>query len=341
MLKILKHLGYYFRIFTLIGVVIVISDCHSKNEELPQSFNSKLDTIQDLSQIIHHDSMNVHLILERARLYHQLKAFDECISDLNRAIRIVPERISVYHYLSEVYLEYYRSHEALQILKTAIDQAPDSLNTQLKLAELQLVLKQHDASLATLSTTIQKFPFSGEAHFLAGMNFKENGDTARAINSFQTAVEQKPELTDGWIELGNLIYFVDQSLSEKYFDNAIRIDSNNLLSWYAKAYYYQSIGKSPQALPIYKEILKRDSSYLDAYLNIGLIYLNLDSLSAADRHFRELSVRDTLDYRSYYYCGIIAMANEQPENAIQFLRHAASLSPGNERIEKAMAIINQ
>ncbi len=317
-----------------------ISHCDSKKEGL-QKLNSKLDTIQDLSQKIHHDSINVNLILERAKFYHQLKAYDECISDLKRAIRLAPDRISVYHLLSDVYLEYYRSNDALQILKTALEQAPDSLNTQLKLAELQLVLKQHDASLSTLSKVIQKFPFSGEAHFLAGMNFKEKEDTARAINSFQTAVEQKPDLTDGWIELGNLIYNVDQSLSEKYFDNAIRIDSSNLLSWYAKAYYYQAIGKSPQALPLYHEILNRDSAYLDAYINIGLIYLNLDSLSAADRHFRLLSVRDTLDYRSYYYRGLIAIANEQQENALQFLRQAESLSPGNDRIEKAIAIIKQ
>ena len=53
-------------------------------------------------------------------------------------------------------------------------------------------------------------------------------------------------------------------LAIQYFDNAIRVDPDNVAAWHAKAYYLQNNDKINEALQIYKQIHTMDPQYPEA-----------------------------------------------------------------------------
>ena len=73
----------------------------------------------------------------------------------------------------------------------------------------------------TIDNILKLDPQNAEAYFMFGMNFKEQEDLERSINSFQTAVEFDPDLVDAWINLGALHAQLGNEIAIKYFDNAI------------------------------------------------------------------------------------------------------------------------
>ena len=87
-------------------------------------------------------------------------------------------------------------------MERAVALYPQRIATLLKLSEVQLILKQHNTALETIDRILRIDPQNPEAYFMFGMIFKEMGDTARAVNSFQEAVELDADLIDAWINLG-------------------------------------------------------------------------------------------------------------------------------------------
>ena len=52
--------------------------------------------------------------------------------------------------------------------------------------------------------------------------YKERGDTARAINSFQNAVDEDPYYIDAYRHLANLLDNMGSPLAVQYFDNVLQ-----------------------------------------------------------------------------------------------------------------------
>ena len=283
--------------------------------------------VQQLTQRIARDSLNPVWYAERGKLYAINEAYDLAIQDLQQAIRLGSDQVDYYHELANVFLDNYRSREALEVMEKAAERFPDSIATELKLSEIQFTLKQYDGSIQTVNRILQRQPYNAEAFFMLGMNFKEMGDTARAINGFQTAVEQDPHLIDGWIELGKLMQARQNPLAEQYFINAAKMDTLNADGMYALAHYYHQEGSLEQARSTYQQMLIRDPSYENAMLAIGLIYLEQDSLDMAFRRMDAFTQIAITDPRGYYYKGYIEEKKGHPKEAKHWYQQALAFDP--------------
>ena len=71
------------------------------------------------------------------------------------------------------------------------------------------------------------------------MIFKEVGDTAKAVSSFQTAVENNPDYYEAYLQLGMLYYSILDPLALNYLDNAINLNPKSVIGLYTKAMYFQ------------------------------------------------------------------------------------------------------
>lgn len=281
----------------------------------------------DLEQIntaINRDSLNPELWFLKASLLNHKGYAPEAMGAVQKAILLKPSP-QYYHLLADLQLDQFQSREALATLEQAAATFPDSVYTLLKLSEFQLILKQHDASIQTINKILVKNPTQAEAFFMLGMIFKETGDTVRAINSFQTAVEQDATLKDGWIELGHLFAARAHPLAALYYENAIRLDTADVQAWFAKAYYLQQIDSLSQARAIYERIIFQDEKYLDAYFNLGLLLLAADSLDLAEHRFYQLTQLEVQNPRGYYYRGIVWINKGDLTKAKEYFRQAANL----------------
>jgi tetratricopeptide (TPR) repeat protein len=294
-------------------------------------------TIATLNTELEAHPTEANLYYARARAYYEINGYDEAINDLAHAMKIDATNADFHHLLADVYLDYYKSDLALKTMQRAAQLHPTRTATLLKLAEFQLILKQHQPSLQTIDKILKIDPQNGDAFLLLGLNFKELGDTKRAINSFQTAVEQKPDLLDAWINLGQMSDAQkNYPKAMQYFDTALRIDSFNIETLHAKAISQNNQKKYKEAIDTYKKINTINPDYSAAYFNIGMIYLGQDSLQKA-RQFFDITVKtDPLYNLGYFYRGKAAEKMGDKKAARADYEQVTRLLPNFEDAKKAL-----
>lgn len=283
--------------------------------------------LQQLNQQIQANPELPEAYLARAQYYYDKDSYERAIADAQSALKMDSTHLNSLHLLADVYLDYFQSKKAIETLEYATELYPANIQTLLKKSEFHYILKQYEASMKTIDQILKQEPQNAEAFFMFGQNFVEQGDTARAINSYQTAVEYEPELIDAWIKLGQLQASIGNSIAAKYFDSAISIDPENPIVRHAKADYLADQGKLKEAIQVYRELALVDPNYDDAYFNSGLIYLDMDSIPQAYDQFDICIKTAPLHIRAYYYRGLAAEFLGRKEQATADYKQALTLAP--------------
>jgi len=260
---------------------LVFFACKNKDSE-KSTLKPTGDTLIDqLTLQLEKAPGNLDLLYQRASAYYEKDEYESSIRDLEKAMSIDSLRPEVYHLLADNYLDYYRSREALDMMEKVVRLFPERIPSLLKLSEMQMILNQYENSIYTVNEILRLSPQNKEAFFMLGMNFRALDDIDRSINSFQTAVEIDPEMVDAWIILGELHEKKGSKDAIKYYDNALNVAPDQPEVLHSKAFYLQNNGDIPGALELYRQINIKNPNYTDAYLNAGLIYMEIDSLDLA------------------------------------------------------------
>lgn len=293
--------------------------------------------LNQLSESLQKNPYDGKLYYSRAKIYYDKEMYDEAIADMAQAMNIDSVNADYHHLLADIFLDYYKSRQALRTMERAAKLFPERIPTLLKLSEFQVILRQNDEAFRTIDQILKLDPQNAEAYFMMGLNFRDVGDDARAINSFQTAVEIDPELTDAWVYLGDLFSKKDNPIALQYYDNAIRLEPENINFLYSKAAYLHSKGELTEAIEMYEDIFKRDPQYADAYYNIGLVYMELDSVAKASNYFDLAIKMDPTYVMAYFYRGLAAEERGELGLAKKNYEQALTLKPDFERASEALA----
>ncbi|MCI5080882.1 MAG: tetratricopeptide repeat protein [Saprospiraceae bacterium] len=333
-----KWYSYFFFIILSISMLA----CGGKQEEPEQSTakqrpGMKINPVIDgLSVKIAQNPQDAGLYYQRANAYYNEDGYDEAIQDLQTAIGIDSLQADYYHLLSDVYMDYFNSRLAMRTMEKAVELFPKNIPTLLKYSEFQLILKKYDESMRTIDRVLKIDPQNSEAYFMFGMNFSELGDTARAINSFQESVSFNPDLVDAWIKLGQLYNEQGSPLAGKFFDNAVRVAPNNIEALHAKADYLTDQNELSEAISTFREITVLAPQYEDAYFNMGLLYLDMDSIQKGYDHL-DLALKTSPTFiRAYYFRGIAAEMLGDKEGAKKDYEQALRMAPDYERAQQAL-----
>lgn len=292
--------------------------------------------ILELSRLIAADPQNDSLLFLRARAFYEEQSFDPAIQDVALALQIDSLQPPYFHLLADIFMDYYKSREALRIMETAADRFPGRVPTLLKLSEFQLILKKHSEALSSIDKIFRKDPQNAEAWFMTGQICKDMGQLDRAISSYKKCISFTPDNMDAYISLGQIYAFKKDKIALEYLNNALRIDSNSMEARHAIADYYSEIGDLKKAVATYRDIINRDKSYQDAYLNLGLIYLDLDSLKQAKYHFDLALKADPLFIKAFYYRGVAEEKLGDKAAALADYDMAARNAPGFKEAQEAV-----
>ncbi len=329
-----KLLLYHISIFILLGV---ISSCKSD----AQTTNADDKLTDDLSNQIEKELDNPELYYQRAQHYYKTESYDEAISDLKQAIALDSLKPEYYHLLADNLMDYYRSKDALITMVRAAKLFPERIPTLLKLSETQLILKMYEPSLETVARIFGEDPNHPEGHFMMGMNFRGMGEVDRAINAFQTVTEMDPENLDAWLFTADLLYEKDLAIAKDYYEAALSLAPNDPTALHSMAYYLQNNGDDPKAIELYKKIVAKDKTYTDAYLNMGILYMSVDSLEVAKEQFNIMAGVAPTNHLPYFYRGLIHEAQGNLDAARADLQNCLNLKDDFDRARKALFRINE
>lgn len=327
----------------LLFLASLIISCNNVDKKQSNGSDSNISPFEEINTQIAKNSSDPQLYYKRARLFYENESPDPALSDLEKAMMLDSTKPEYYHLLADVYLDYFKSYDAVNVMKSAADRFPNEIPTLLKLTEFHHILKQYDKSFETIDRVLKQDPQNAEAYFMLGMSLREIGKDTMAINSFQSAVENDPNLIDAWIILGQMYAQLGDPLAKRYFDNALLIDSTNLDVLHAKAFYLNEVSDLDGALATYRKIVSFSPNYEDAYFNSGLIYIEMDSMDRAIEQFDLLLEISPIYVKGFYYRGLtkemtgdFQAAADDFKNALKFAPGYTSAKEALERVEREL-----
>ncbi|MBL7830968.1 MAG: hypothetical protein JNK41_08085 [Saprospiraceae bacterium] len=333
----------FYSLFCIISLVLTISSCKSdKKSDIPASPTTNNPVLDELNERINKNPKDHNALYKRAEIYYEKEAYDESIADLENAIKIDSLQPMYYHLLADNYLDYFKSRQALETMEKVSNLFPKRIETLLKLAEFQLILKRYEDAQLSVQRILQIQPQNAEAYLMGGMIFKDMGDEVRARAGLQKAIElgllKDSDQIDAYINLGQLNIKKDKKLAEKYFDNAIKLDSTNINALHAKADFFQATNQLNQAIGLYRKIIGIDSAYSKAYFNTGILYMEMDSLDKAIKNFDIATKVEPTEASYYLYRGKAKEKQgkklEAKQDYEQALKFDANLEEAKQALQK-------
>ena len=294
------------------------------------------DPIVELTNLLENQPNDLIYLKQRGSLYLERGLYVKAILDLKRAYEQEPEVVTG-HMLSDAYLDAQESRSALELLQDVVEKHPMSLQSKLKLSEFQFICKQYAKAHETLQSVRRQDPENAESFFMDGLIYEEKGAEGQALSSYQQATKSNPELLDAWIHAGQILDRRGDPDAERYFAAALTIQPDHIPTLHAQAISQAAHDQTLNAKKIYKKIILLAPDYTDAYFNLGLLYLDQDSLAPAHAHF-DLAVKTRPQFANgYFYRGLASEFMANLESALLDYEVTRRLDPTHERAAAALA----
>ncbi|MBK9273372.1 MAG: tetratricopeptide repeat protein [Flavobacteriales bacterium] len=258
-----------------------------------------------LEQRIVADPTNASLYAERARLYTAADSLRQAFRDWERAIAADSTHAGYRIERGDLYYRQTMVDRARSEFERAIALAPDQPEPRLKLAEIELVLRHHREAMELVNTALRMDPHLAKGYYLKGWIYKEAGDTALAISSLRTAVEQDPGHYSAFIQLGLLHAGLHDRLAVDYYRSALAIRPNSVEALYNLGMYQQDHGEDSLAMDTYARIAEVDSLNALAPYNTGYIHLeHRQDPRSAIAWFTKATELNTNYHQAWYNRGV-------------------------------------
>lgn len=265
------------RLFPFLIFLVFVSACRENSTpRLDSNGNSiKTNPIDSINELIKSKPNNAILYFERAKEHYAEHDLASALSDIGRVLKLDSSKADYYIFLADLKLLNKQSRESKDALLKAHKVEPKNVNALLRLGELYMIVEDYKTSFEYLNQALQLDIHNAMGYRLKGFNYKYAGDTAQAISSFRTAVEQDPNDYDSYMQLGLLFSIPLNPLALDYYDNALRINPTSIEALYAKALHLQNVNRPREALAMYDQIIELSPPYYKAYYNKGFVYLEL------------------------------------------------------------------
>ena len=110
---------------------------------------------------------------------------------------------------------------------------------RLKMAQLYHVVTEFEKSAELVDIVLNLDPQNPEAHFLKGLLMRDAiGDTARALQWFQKAIDIAPDYVEAIDMCGVLYSAMGNPIAIAYFNRLVELDPENKLSFYNRGMFY-------------------------------------------------------------------------------------------------------
>ena len=326
--------------FILIVLVCSFMSCggsqvDTAEEQVPTTVG--LTSLQKMDREIETNPDKPELYEKRGDLYFELEGFDEAIADYKKVIAMDSSRVDAHMKLAQTYLEYDNSRLALLTLEAASYQFPANIDILHDLGEFQIILKQNNEAFATLQRASKVDRFNPRTYYLMGVNFQDIDDEEKAIRSYKVAVDKDADFVPALMRLGFIYDAKEDPLAIQYFDSAISADPDFYSAYLAKGNTLGSQGKFEEAIAVFKEITtKSGEQQPSAFYNIGLAYIQIDSLEQAKKHLEITKTLDPTFGLAHYYLGEVSERQGDKVAAKSYYNQATSFDNTRERAEQAL-----
>lgn len=339
---------YYSALTLLCALVLFTCDNVSPSQtKSPENTLSTGDTISPAAVL---DTLNARILESpndpevykaRAEYHWAQQDMVAALNDLDLGLKADSTRADLHFAKGEIYYASTQFDLAMESYQDCLDQEPNNIDCLLRLAEMNVHLKQYANAIQNLNNALKQDDQIPLAYYIKGRVYKETGDTNLAASSYQTAIEVDPEYYDAYIEVGLLYAAAGSDLAMEYYNTALELRPNSVEAKYNLAYYLQSTGfrdttRYRESLKLYDDILTLDPSNAAAAFNQGFIDLEyLQDYNAAKERFSYAIDLYPQYFQAFYNRGLCWESLGKNEEALKDYNRALSLKPNFTAAAKA------
>lgn len=290
---------------TSVWILTFISCNQDPNQTQTQEQTETIDeTLDKLNEKINANPSNEHLYIERANHFMANEDINNALRDIIFAIDINDQNPDHYIMLSEAYLALGNPDLCLEGLEKALEIDPKNQEAFLKKAQLYLIMHEYDKTYETLRELLNIDSYNPTAYYIRGFGLLEQGDTASAVRSFITAIDQKQDYFEAHLQIGIIYARQGNPLAVDYLSNAIDIEPELPEPYYQLGFYYQENNQLSLAVSTYNLLLSMIPDYTFAIYNLGYINLvYLQRYESAVEYFTQVIGLDPGQYDAFYNRG--------------------------------------
>ena len=113
-----------------------------------------------------------------------------------------------------------------------------------------------------------------------------------------------------------------------FLRRACTTDSTNISYWFQLAMFSSQCGLIQDAEKDYKTIIALDSTFLPAFIRLGIIYYDQKLFDQAKACFSYVVACNPRDYLADYYMGTLLATSSEKDSAMTFLKNCIQLNNG-------------
>jgi tetratricopeptide (TPR) repeat protein len=324
-----------YKILIIIGTITLLVSCGNDVEKGTGSKVEIQDTIvseqtaefKAINESLKSDINNPALYLRRANLYMKYQDLSSAVNDLDRAIKIDSLQPEFYLLKAELLKQQVMFKEAKEVLDQCMIIDNNNLKARIELGWLALVARNYDQALDYADAVLKRDVYNAEAYFLKGMIFEDKKDTALAISSFTTAIEQENDYYDAYVHLGLIRINEPNTLAKEYLKNALRIQPKSIEALYGYGMACQLRGDYNEAIETYHKILEIET-FREPLFNLGYIHQeHLKVYDVAIDYYTKAIDLEPKYIDAYYNRALCYEQRDELKKAEEDLRHSLELNP--------------
>ena len=279
-------------------LAILLYSCNGKSGKDDfkiTNFNTKsLDSLhKELDVEIKDHPEDAAPLFHRAQLYIALKDTVNALGDLESALKKDSNRVDIYLLYAKTNEEHAIITKAVNAYKKVLQKDPKNTAAMIGLGRIFYHIQNREESFKYLNMAITTDENLPEAYYYRGLNFKETNFAENALKSLQTAVATNPKYYEAYLQLGLINAELKKPIAAAYYENAIRINPDDVRAFFSRGYYFQSIDSTNLAIKDYTEVIKRDPNDKHAHYNLAYNYYVGKKYDKAFEHFSDAYKLDT------------------------------------------------
>lgn len=331
------------KIYFMLLAGLLLTACHSyKPEDHPdlkvREYN--LPQTKDLTAKIVRDTTRAELYYQRGNALRMLHLDSLAAADYIHAVRLDTNKAEYLSAIGDLLFEARDLEGSREWLRKALLKNPKDPRARLNLAKGDLINKDYKSAFEQINTVLRTDPYTTDAYFLKGMVYKDLKDTAKAISSFQTALQVQPDYKEAHMQLGLIARDRGDSTALQYFRNAYLADTSDLFPIYTRGQYFQEKNDWKRAKEEYLFALAHAPEYADAAFAMGYVYLQQDSVEKALPYFRKAAQLDPRNPNAPFNAGICEEYLGNPAAAKTQYEAALKIAPDYAAAQEALARVN-
>ncbi len=332
--------GYYICLLFFAGIMFIA--CGQKNKTTESNDEGIDSVIASLTESIDKSPNDHDLYHQRALRYLELQMPYEALSDINMALQLNPQNTKYTLTMADIYFAMGHIDNCRKALITAQDNDPANIEPVLKLAELDLILRDYEKMNLYLNKAMEIDKTNAQIYFMRGMSLKEQGDSLAAMKQYNIATTYDPEYYNAFVEAGILASELNDPIATEYLNTALNLKPASIEARYALAMYLQNNGLLNEAMQEYYNILEIDNKHAPSHYNLGYIHLvDLLLYNQAIVHFNDAIEADPRYAEAYYnlgYCyellGNIEAARRNYQEALAIKTNYSKAIEGLNRLDR-------